>query len=103
MVTHPRTSASPGGLLPLNLPQPAAVEEDNTGLPSAVLTHGVLRPVTAIVERWRIDDEWWRAEISRQYYLVELEGGTRVTLFEDLVTRVWYTQSYTAPVRLKAG
>ncbi len=103
MVTHSRASASPVGLLPLNLPQPAAVEEDKRGMPSAELTHGVLRRVTAISEMWRIDDEWWRAEISRQYYLVELEGGTRVTIFQDLVTRAWYAQSYTAPARLKAG
>jgi hypothetical protein len=69
----------------------------------AVLMRGVLRPVTAIGETWRIDDEWWRTEISRQYYLLELEGGVRTTVFHDLVTGAWYTQQYTAPARLQAG
>ena len=86
-----------------DLPQPAAVEEDGAGLPVAVLVRGRLRPVVAINDRWRIDDEWWRAEISRVYYALDLEGGMRLTVFHDRMTGAWYTQQYTAPARLRAG
>lgn len=103
MVTNSRKTTRPGGLLPMNLPQPAAVEADAAGLPLAVLVRGTLRDVLGISDRWRIDDEWWRAEISRAYYALWLEGGMRLTVFHDLVADSWYTQQYTAPIRVRAG
>ena len=103
MVKNPRTTARPGGLLPLNLPQPAAIDANGAGEPLAVLVQGRLRAVTAVTDRWRIDDEWWRAEISRVYFAIELEGGIRLTVFRDLVTGAWYQQQYSAPARMKAG
>lgn len=30
--------------------------------------------VTAILKRWVVRVEWWRQEVSRQYYKVECEG-----------------------------
>ncbi len=87
----------------MNLPQPVAVEIGAAALPAAVLVRGRLRTVLAITDRWRIDDEWWRAEISRAYYAVELEGGVRLTIFRDMVTGAWFQQQYTPPARLQAG
>ncbi len=103
MVKDSRTPASAGGLLPMNLPRAAAVEPNDTGEPAMVLMRGQLRAVLAITDRWRIDDEWWRGEISRRYFAVDLEGGTRFTLFQDLVTGAWYQQQYTPPSRLRAS
>jgi hypothetical protein len=73
------------------------VEATPRGEPKAVLLKGVFRPVAAIHDRWRIDDEWWREEIARQYFEVELEGGRRVTLFRDLLRDAWYLQTYERP------
>jgi hypothetical protein len=87
----------------MNLPQPAAVEADAAGLPVAMLVRGKLRPVVTVNDEWRIDDEWWRAEISRRYFALELDGGMHLTVFHDLVTGAWYQQQYTAPSRLQAG
>jgi hypothetical protein len=47
----------------------------------------------ATLDRWRIDDEWWRKEISRMYYHVALEGGLLVTLFHDLIGGAWFVQT----------
>jgi len=49
--------------------------------------------VETVLESWRIDDEWWRQLISRRYFAVMLEGGSRVVLFEDLVTHEWFMQT----------
>ena len=100
MVTHSRAAARPAGLLPLNLPQPIGVEANAVGDPDAVLVRGRLRPVVAIHDQWRIDDEWWRTEISRRYFALELESGIRVTVFCDAINGGWYSQQYTPPVRL---
>jgi len=48
--------------------------------------------VEAILESWRIDDEWWRRTIARNYMEVMLEGGKRMVLFQDLLTGQWFAQ-----------
>ncbi len=112
MVEDPRTAAGARGLpavggkpgegnerlRPLNQPDPVAVEENNRGEPKAVLWRGVFKPVVAIHDTWRIDDEWWRDEIARRYFVVEMEGGRRLTLYRDLAAQnAWYAQSYEGP------
>jgi hypothetical protein len=76
---------------------PAAVEATTAGEPKAMLWRGVYKRVAAIHDSWRIDDEWWRDEIARRYFVAELEGGRRVTVYHDLVRDTWYAQSYEAP------
>jgi hypothetical protein len=68
-----------------------------------VLVRGQPRPVIAITDEWRIDDEWWRAEISRQYFALVLPGGAHLTVYRDRMTAAWYTQQYTAPNQARAG
>jgi hypothetical protein len=62
-----------------------------------MLWRGVYRNIAAIRDSWRIDDEWWRDEISRRYFAVELEGGGNVTIYHDLTKDAWYVQPYEAP------
>jgi hypothetical protein len=88
---------------PLNTPAPLAVEADARGIPQALLWRGAYRRVTAIVETWRIDDEWWRQEVARRYFVVELEGGRRVTIFRDLLRNAWYAQTYDTPAARRSS
>ena len=97
MVTDPGTPAGVGRIRFLNQPVPAAVEADARGLPRAMLWRGVYRRLAALHDTWRIDDEWWRSEVSRRYFEVELEGGRRVTVYHDLITDAWYAQPYEGP------
>ena len=60
----------------------------------------MLDKVAAIQDRWRIDDEWWRAPISRLYYQLLLEGGLLLTVFCDLRAGGWYLQHAGAAQRL---
>ncbi len=72
----------------LNEPERVAVTLDANGSPIRV-GEGTVETVREI---WRIDDEWWRAPISRHYYEVMLEGGGRMIVFLDLVTGEWFRQ-----------
>jgi hypothetical protein len=54
--------------------------------------------VEGILDRWRIDDEWWRKGVSRMYYQLALAGGTTVTVFHDLITDEWFVQTTATPV-----
>jgi len=133
MVAHSGTTLRADRLRPLNRPRPIRVKTDERGAPVAVLRlreqetgdRGQelrvaypcnLSPVTwnlvwvaEILDRWRIDDEWWRpaltetgpvgrAEISRMYYHVALENRQLLVIFQDLVGGRWYAQTTASPM-----
>jgi hypothetical protein len=90
----PRSSEPATRIVPLNLPQAVDVEADERGAPLAVATREGLRRVEAIQDVWRVDDEWWRATISRRYFMLRLEGGALRIVFQDLLTGSWHAQQY---------
>jgi len=60
VVTDTGATGGPGRVRPLNRPRPLRVEAGGDGLPAAVWLAGRRCAVEAVLERWRIDDEWWR-------------------------------------------
>jgi len=69
------------------------VRTDEHGEPTYVRLPGkTARHVEAVRERWRIDDEWWRERISREYLAVVLDDGRVLTLYHDLSDGRWYAQ-----------
>ena len=79
---------------PLYQPKEIQVAADGSGEPTAVKVDRRWRKVAFIRNTWRIDDEWWREEIARRYFEVELVGNSVVTVFNDLVSGKWYRQRY---------
>jgi hypothetical protein len=79
-------------LRPLGAPRGTRVMVDEAGVPTAVLIGRRLKAVSAIRERWRIDDEWWRRPLARDYLAVVLEDGRPLTLYHDLVEGGWWVQ-----------
>jgi hypothetical protein len=40
--------------------------------------------VISVVDDWRYDGHWWEpTELRRHYYLLELDGGTQLELFQE--------------------
>ena len=79
----------------VNAPEPVDVEEASSfSLPLAVRAPR-RQAVVTIEDRWRIDDEWWRAEpVSRLYYEITLDSGLQMVVFKDMVNGGWFRQSY---------
>jgi hypothetical protein len=51
------------------------------------------RAVSAVQDRWRLDDEWWRERpISRLYHALVLEDGSLLVVYRDLLAEEWYVQ-----------
>jgi hypothetical protein len=88
MVAPPRAPLRADRLRALNVPQLVAVECDEEDRPRTVGDVAV----EAVLESWRIDDEWWRLSITRCYHELLLDGGKRVVLFEDVATGEWFAQ-----------
>lgn len=99
MVTHSRAATGAHALRPLNRPQPVAVDANAWGEPLRVTWRGSTREVETLEDRWRIDDEWWRAPIARRYFRVAFATGQRLTVFHDLVADTWHAQAYNGPWR----
>ncbi|MBE0480627.1 MAG: hypothetical protein IBX68_06570 [Dehalococcoidia bacterium] len=78
----------------LNEPREIEVLADVSGEPVALVRNGRRSAVTAVRNAWRVDDEWWRDEISRLYFEVELKDGLVSTVFQDLLSGKWYQQKY---------
>lgn len=95
MVAHPRAADGSRRLRPLNRPRPLRVEAGEDGRPAAVYLSNRRLAVEAVLEAWRIDDEWWRQRpVSRVYYSLLLEDGRTATVYQDLASGRWARQSY---------
>ena len=80
----------------LNAPRPLVVEAadgPNGPRPRWIRWRG-RRAVASIDDEWQVDDEWWRAEVSRHYFAVTLADGCHLTLFHDRVAGTWWAQRY---------
>ena len=103
MVTDTGATGGPGRVRPfdiaqgrpLNRPRPLRVEAGGDGVPVAVWLSGRRWAVESVLERWRIDDEWWRQRpVSRVYYRLALVDGRVVTVYRDLASGGWARQAY---------
>jgi len=93
MVTSSRTPLRTDRLRAVNEPQPVTVGFDESRQMTVGWPDGrTVGKIDAILESWRIDDEWWRQTIARNYMEVMLEGGKRMVLFQDLLTGQWFAQ-----------
>lgn len=79
-------------LRPLNLPTRADIITCAKGCPAFLCQGNRKRRIERVIDRWRIDDEWWRKPIRRFYYLVEIEGGSIDIFYNDLEDERWYRQ-----------
>ncbi len=95
MVADTGATDGPGRLRPLNRPRPLRVEAGGQGRPTAVYLSGRRHAVEAVLETWRIDDEWWRPRpVSRLYFSLLLEDGRTVTVYKDSASGRWAKQAY---------
>jgi len=69
---------------------PITVEVGDQGRPAAV-TWQRREPVREVVNRWRVDDDWWRVPISRTYYMVRTPTAM-LEVYRDDRTGDWYLQ-----------
>lgn len=93
MVAPARAPLRTDRLRAVNEPRAVTVTLDESGVMTVGRPDGrAVGKVEAILESWRIDDEWWRHPISRSYLELMMEGGKRVVLFQDMLTGLWYMQ-----------
>lgn len=45
-----------------------------------------------ILDSWRVDMEWWRWRIWREYFHLTTDTGLLVVVYQDLLTQQWFLQ-----------
>jgi hypothetical protein len=48
--------------------------------------------VQGIAKRWRVDVDWWRGRVWREYFKLTTHTGLLVILYRDVLTGRWYLQ-----------
>ena len=93
MVPDSRTKARPDHVRPLNAPVAITVTADHHR-PRSIVINRHRHDVERIQDTWIIEDEWWREPISRQYFALLLDDGTRRTVYHDRIADTWFLQDY---------
>ncbi len=95
MVALSRAAGGADRLRPLRRPRPLGIEVSAQGMPAAVRTAAGWVEVVAVLDHWRLDDEWWRERPEqRWYYRLALAGGRTLTVFHDRASGAWLAQEY---------
>ncbi len=62
------------------------------GEPFAFQWREQVHRVLHLSNRWRVQTEWWRMEIWREYFQVDTHSGFTCVIYRDLVTDQWYLE-----------
>ena len=70
------------------------VRTDADGRPVAIRTGpgSGWGPVAEVVNTWRVETDWWRTPVGRDYVRCLLADGDCVDLYRDLETGVWHRE-----------
>lgn len=49
-------------------------------------------PVAEVVNAWRVETDWWRIPVGRDYVRCLLDDGDCVDLYRDLETGAWHRE-----------
>jgi len=71
-------------------PREISVDTNGTGEPVAIYRGKRKERVTSVGKRWRVKENWWRQEISREYFQIETARGLVAEIYQDMLTGSWY-------------
>src|SRR5438270_13921849 len=69
--------------------RPVRVRLDADGVPTHLESAAGWQPVTRVLNRWRIDCDWWRDPVSREYWRVLMGDVLALECFFNRVYGGW--------------
>ena len=55
-------------------------------------SRGRAEKVREVSNHWRVQEEWWRRELLREYYRVITDSGKLCLIYHDLLGGGWYVE-----------
>jgi hypothetical protein len=72
--------------------QPITVKSDPLGSPLWFRWQGQRHGVERVCDRWRVDDDWWKGRVWREYFKLATRRGLLVVVYRDFLTNRWFLQ-----------
>jgi len=66
------------------------VRDGGAAVPAALRFDGGWREVLEVAARWRVETDWWRTPVRREYVRCLLSGGECVDVYRDLDSGGWF-------------
>jgi hypothetical protein len=66
------------------------VSTNDEGEPVSFVRRTRRERVIGVHKRWRVNEDWWRQEIAREYFTIETSNGLLGDVFCDLISHNWY-------------
>ncbi|HEY0492229.1 MAG TPA: hypothetical protein VGD57_02010 [Candidatus Dormibacteraeota bacterium] len=73
-------------------PRSVRVRLDQEGLPTHLESAAGWQPVTRVLNRWRIDCEWWRSPVSREYWRLLIDDDLALECYCNRATSEWFVE-----------
>jgi hypothetical protein len=73
-------------------PRLVQVRLDSDGVPTHLHTAAGWQPVSRVLNRWRLECDWWRNPIAREYWRLLVEDDLALECFCDRLTNAWYVE-----------
>jgi len=71
---------------------PITVTCDDLATPVALTWEGHRHLVSQIIERWRVDEGWWKRRIWREYFQLVTRSGLLILIYHDVRSGEWRLQ-----------
>ena len=68
------------------------VRTGSDGHPAAIRTAQGWARVVEVVNTWRVETDWWRVAVGRDYVRCLIADGDCVDLYQDLATAEWHRE-----------
>ncbi|UCC50897.1 MAG: hypothetical protein JSV68_17555 [Anaerolineaceae bacterium] len=65
---------------------------EKEGAPDRLIWQGQMHPIAHVTRRWRVQIEWWREPLWRDYFKLTTETGLLLIIYHDLHEGNWYVQ-----------
>src|SRR4029077_17823034 len=72
--------------------RPVRVRVDADGVPTHLESAAGWQPVTRVLNRWRIDCDWWRSPVSREYWRLLVDDDLALECYCNRASAEWFVE-----------
>ncbi len=60
------------------------------GIPLTLFRDGKGERITKVYQHWRVAEQWWEQEITKEYFTIKTSAGLVYDIYRDELTDSWY-------------
>ena len=68
------------------------VRVDTDGVPTHLESAAGWQSVTRVLNRWRIDCDWWRSPVSREYWRLLIDDDLALECYCNRASAQWFVE-----------